>query len=136
MLPLLLAVCLEIFSELLVTNKYTFMHIHKKDLIATIRLSGEEINLETANLLLKDPTLRPYHIVINLSEVEHLEEEELDALFYLSEMFRSETGHSFVVVSPLYDPDTFPEELVACPTLQEALDIIEMEDIERDLFKD
>jgi len=32
--------------------------------------------------------------------------------------------------------DDFPEELIACPTLQEALDIIEMEEIERDLFDD
>ena len=51
-------------------------------------------------------------------------------------MFRSETEHSFVVVIPSYDPDTFPEEIVACTTLQEALDIIEMEEIERDLFDD
>ena len=112
------------------------MHIHKKDLVATIRLDAEEVSLDTANLLLKEPTLKPCHIIINLSELTDLDEEQLDALFYLSEMFRSETEHSFVVVIPSYDPDTFPEEIVACPTLQEALDIIEMEEIERDLFDD
>ena len=102
------------------------MHIHKKDLIATIKLNGEEINLDTANQLLKDPTLKPCHIIIHLEGVTELDEEQLDALFYLSEM----------VVYEHYNPDDFPEELIACPTLQEALDIIEMEEIERDLFDD
>ena len=112
------------------------MHIHKKDLIATIRLTQEEVNPDTVNLLLKDPTLRADHIILNLSEVKTLDEEDLDTLFYFSEMFRTETNHSFVVVFPDYVPDTFPVELVGCPTLQEAFDIIEMEEIERDLFKE
>ena len=51
-------------------------------------------------------------------------------------MVRAEGEHSFVVVYEHYNPDDFPEELIACPTLQEALDIIEMEEIERDLFDD
>ena len=112
------------------------MHIHKKDLIATIKLNAEEINLDTANQLLKDPTLKPCHIIIHLEGVTELDEEQLDALFYLSEMVRAEGEHSFVVVYEHYKPDDFPEELIACPTLQEALDIIEMEEIERDLFDD
>ena len=62
------------------------MHIHKKDLIATIKLNAEEINLDTANQLLKDPTLKPCHIIIHLEGVTELDEEQLDALFYLSEM--------------------------------------------------
>ena len=50
------------------------MHIHKKDLIATIKLNGEEINLDTANQLLKDPTLKPCHIIIHLEGVTELDE--------------------------------------------------------------
>ena len=101
------------------------MHIHKKDLIATIKLNAEEINLDTANQLLKNPTLKPCHIIIHLEGVTDLDEEQLDALFYLSEMVRAEGEHSFVVVYEHYNPDDFPEELIACPTLQEALNIIE-----------
>ena len=41
------------------------MHIHKKDLVATIRLEADEISLDTANVLLKDPTLKPCHIIID-----------------------------------------------------------------------
>ena len=40
---------------------------------------------------------------------------------------------SFVIVSAQVDLDQMPDELVVVPTLQEAYDIIEMEDIERDL---
>lgn len=40
---------------------------------------------------------------------------------------------SFVIINAAIDPDVIPEELIVVPTLQEAEDIIEMEEIERDL---
>lgn len=40
---------------------------------------------------------------------------------------------SFVLINDAIDPDVIPEELIVVPTLQEAEDIIEMEEIERDL---
>lgn len=40
---------------------------------------------------------------------------------------------SFVVVIPHADYNQLPEELCVVPTLQEAYDMIEMEEIERDL---
>ena len=43
------------------------------------------------------------------------------------------TKHSFVLVYDSIDIDEVPAELVVVPTLQEAGDIIEMEEIERDL---
>jgi len=41
--------------------------------------------------------------------------------------------HSFVIVSNAIDLDEIPDEIIVVPTLQEAFDIIEMEEIERDL---
>ena len=43
------------------------------------------------------------------------------------------TKQSFVIVTNTVNPDDIPEELFVVPTLQEAEDIIEMEEIERDL---
>ncbi|MDN6281025.1 MAG: ribonuclease Z, partial [Psychroflexus sp.] len=43
------------------------------------------------------------------------------------------TKKSFVIVTDLVDIDKVPEELAVAPSLQEAYDVIEMEDIERDL---
>ena len=50
----------------------------------------------------------------------------------ISKQHKSEK-HSFVIVSSIIDIDATPEELTIVPTLQEAFDIIEMEEIERDL---
>ncbi len=40
---------------------------------------------------------------------------------------------SFVLIVPGFDYDEAPDEMVIVPTLQEAHDLIEMEEIERDL---
>jgi len=41
--------------------------------------------------------------------------------------------HSFVIVTNQVDLDEMPAEIIVVPTMQEAYDIIEMEEIERDL---
>ncbi len=58
----------------------------------------------------------------------------LDLLLFLelSNSHRA-TKQSFVMVNAALSIDEIPEELMIVPTLQEAQDIIEMEDIERDL---
>lgn len=45
----------------------------------------------------------------------------------------TQTNHSFVIVSAILDYDSLPQHIIVVPTLQEAFDIIEMEEIERDL---
>ena len=42
-------------------------------------------------------------------------------------------NHSFVIVTNNIDLDDTPDEIVVVPTMQEAYDIIEMEEMERDL---
>ena len=42
-------------------------------------------------------------------------------------------GQSFVIVTDKLSYDEVPEEISVVPTLQEAKDLIEMEEIERDL---
>lgn len=41
--------------------------------------------------------------------------------------------HSFVIVTDKFNLNDAPDELIIVPTLQEAIDIIEMEEMERDL---
>ena len=41
--------------------------------------------------------------------------------------------HSFVIVSNKVNPDLVTDEVIVTPTIQEAFDVIEMEEIERDL---
>lgn len=72
------------------------------------------------------------HLIVNLSEFKEITLEELLLLLKVSTYHRS-TKHSFVIINDAVDIDDIPSELVVVPTLQEAADIIQMEEIERDL---
>jgi hypothetical protein len=72
------------------------------------------------------------NVVINLEQYPALKLEELLLFLKTSNKHRA-TRQSFVLVTDALDPDTIPVELVVVPTIQEAADIIEMEEIERDL---
>ena len=72
------------------------------------------------------------NLVIDLLKYTHLSMEELLELLTLSNTHRA-NKNSFVLVNSSVNPDLIPYELVVVPTLQEAKDIIEMEEIERDL---
>ncbi|PQB04304.1 ribonuclease Z [Aureitalea marina] len=73
-----------------------------------------------------------HHLVIDLLEFTELDLDQLLLLLKVSTYHRS-TKHSLVIVSQSVDIDDIPAELVVVPSLQEAADIIEMEEIERDL---
>lgn len=73
-----------------------------------------------------------YHLIVSLSSLEKIELQEIIEFLQLSNRHRSDQK-SFVVVTAKVDLDEMPDEIVVVPTMQEAYDIIEMEDIERDL---
>lgn len=72
------------------------------------------------------------NIIINLTSLGFLSTRDVVEFLQLSNTHRS-AKHSFVLVSNTIELDDIPEELIIAPTLQEAYDIIEMEDMERDL---
>ena len=72
------------------------------------------------------------NLVIDLLKYTHISLEELLELLTLSNAHRVKKN-SFVLVNEAVNPDLIPDELVVVPSLQEAMDIIEMEEIERDL---
>ncbi|WP_422104299.1 ribonuclease Z [Winogradskyella sp.] len=73
-----------------------------------------------------------YHLIVRLSSLEKILLEDIIEFLRLSNTHRS-AKKSFVVVSDKVNLDEMPDEIVVVPTIQEAYDIIEMEDIERDL---
>ncbi|MDT0644389.1 ribonuclease Z [Zunongwangia sp. F363] len=83
-------------------------------------LTRQHANFEHAN------------IIVDLKEYEHLELEDLLGFLELSNTHR-EHKKSFVIVNNALNADKIPEDLIIAPTLQEAEDIIQMEEIERDL---
>lgn len=72
------------------------------------------------------------HLIINLFSFDKLIAGDVLEFLELSNSHKS-TNKSFVIVTDKVTFDEVPEEIIVVPTLQEARDIIEMEEIERDL---
>lgn len=78
------------------------------------------------------PKIQNNNIIITLSSLKALEVQDIVEFLELSNTHRA-TKHSFVIVSNQIDLDVVPDDIVVVPTIQEAYDIIEMEEMERDL---
>ena len=72
------------------------------------------------------------NIVVNLLKYNNLSQDEILLFLPLSNTHRSQKK-SLVFVNKSITIDEIPDEIVVVPTLQEAGDIIEMEEIERQL---
>ncbi|AEM71454.1 hypothetical protein Murru_2416 [Allomuricauda ruestringensis DSM 13258] len=90
-------------------------------------LSGFLENLNKAY-----PKLKHDNIVVNLFSFNTLEIGDLLEFLDMSNTHKG-AGRSFVLVTDKLNYDEIPEEISVVPTLQEAKDLIEMEEIERDL---
>lgn len=72
------------------------------------------------------------NIIVNLTTLNKVPLSDIVEFLQLSNKHRK-AKHSFVIVTDKANLNETPDEIVVVPTLQEAYDIIEMEDIERDL---
>lgn len=78
------------------------------------------------------PKFKNDNIIVALTALDKIALEDVVEFLNISNIHRGKK-HSFVVVSDKVDLDEIPDELVVVPTQQEAFDIIEMEEMERDL---
>lgn len=72
------------------------------------------------------------NIIINLFTFDKLTSGDVLEFLDISNTHRN-SGRSFVIVTDKVSYNEVPDEIIVAPTLQEAKDIIEMEEIERDL---
>ncbi len=72
------------------------------------------------------------NVVLDLSKYKQATLPHMLAFLMLSNKHRA-TKQSFVIINDALPADDNPEELMIVPTYQEATDVIEMEEIERDL---
>ena len=72
------------------------------------------------------------NLILDFSQVVNTDERKI-LLFSPLSGRQKDQNKSFVIVSEGINLDDIPEEMVVVPTLQEAKDIIEIENIERDL---
>ena len=73
-----------------------------------------------------------HHLIINLSSLEEISGTSIAEFLSINNNHKN-AKKSFVIVSNNITLNTAPEEISITPTIQEAFDIVEMEDIERDL---
>lgn len=73
------------------------------------------------------------NIVVDLSALEGIKPSHLLEFSEISLYNKEQVKKSFVVVVGFVENDVFPPDISVAPTLQEALDLIDMEEIERDL---
>lgn len=78
------------------------------------------------------PKLKNEHIIVNLFSFEKLKADDVLEFLQLSDDHRK-LKKSFVLVTDKVSYDDVPDSICVVPTVQEARDIIEMEEIERDL---
>ena len=81
------------------------------------------------------------NVILNLEKVTKMDREAAEALVNLQQA-SYENNHSLVIcclqqeLEDWLDAEEFLELMNVTPTLSEAMDIVQMEEIERDLFKD
>ncbi|MEO9569608.1 MAG: hypothetical protein ABJH82_02185 [Polaribacter sp.] len=108
------------------------MKIEKKDTF-TLITSDENSFTELYNsFLTKEKNLEKENIVVQNSKNINVSTKEFLLFLNIAEQ-KKQNGTSFVIVSSDIDMDNFPDNFNIVPTLQEAKDVIEMENIERDL---
>jgi len=80
----------------------------------------------------KEELFKNENIILRISDKINVSKKDFLLFLDLSNQKR-ENGTSFVAINSTLDIDEFPENFNIVPTLQEALDIVEMESIEREL---
>ncbi|WP_103864210.1 ribonuclease Z [Aquimarina sp. I32.4] len=80
----------------------------------------------------KYESLKNDNIIINLFTLEQISIDDVNEFLLLSNKHKN-TKHSFVIVTEKISYDDVSSDMTIVPTLQEAYDLVEMEEIERDL---
>lgn len=110
------------------------MNVTKKDNYTLVQpeasLEVTKVVADVDALISKD--LTSVNVVIDLLEYDQLSLAQLLLFLETSNQHRKQKK-SFVMINTALESDVIPYELIVVPTLQEAEDIIEMEEIERDL---
>lgn len=108
------------------------MIFDKKGTITTVFQENISLKEFIANFKNGYDQIKNDNLIINLFSFTNLTAGDVLEFLDISNNHRA-AKKSFVMVSDKVAYDEVPEEIILVPTLQEATDIIEMEEIERDL---
>lgn len=108
------------------------MEITKTEKYTHIKNNQNTVNQFVTELKYRYDEFSNEHLIVDISEKINTNIEEI-LLFLDISMKQKEAGTSFVIVSKGINIDEVPDEIDVVPTFTEALDILEMDAIERDL---
>lgn len=104
----------------------------KEGNVTTVLQENISLNKFLSNLKEIYPKIKNDHIIVNLFSFSKLTSNDVLEFLEISNAHRK-TKKSFVLVTGKVSYDEVPDHICVVPTIQEAKDIIEMEEIERDL---
>lgn len=106
------------------------MKVKEKNNVVVLKKGTEELSAFAEKILEQAHTFKDKNVLIDLEEIA-LRPSQIISFEKLA-MHQKKQKKSFVIVADV-DFDEIAEEIIIVPTLQEGFDIIEMEEIERDL---
>ena len=108
------------------------MRVETKGHTTIIRDTQEGITAFLMKLTHEHKSFEKQNLVIDLSAHKSVTITDVKSFIPLSKTHKK-AKKSFVLVVPEFDFNKAPDQLVVVPSRQEALDLIEMDEIERDL---
>lgn len=108
------------------------MDVTEKENIKILKFSQGDIKEIGNSIIVGYDAFLDFHLIIDIREIGNTTLNHVLQLLPLSDKHRK-NKKSVVIVVRDFDFNEVPEELNVVPTIQEAHDIIEMEEIERDL---
>ncbi|MGY5851724.1 ribonuclease Z [Salegentibacter sp. F14] len=108
------------------------MKIKKEDNYILIRTRRDSVAEFASDLTKRHNEFRNDNLILDISSYENLELEELLSFLELSNIHK-EDHKSFVIVNSAIAIEKIPDELCVVPSLQEAKDVIQMDEIQREL---
>lgn len=118
---------------------FIYLHLKLNNMVfdkmgTTIIVSQKESSLSVFFDKFKEKyeTINSDNVIVDLTFFKELKTTQILRFLDISNEHRN-SNKSFVLVSDVVSFEDIPEEICLVPTIQEAKDIIEMEEIERDL---
>lgn len=107
------------------------MKVTRKENYTLIKNDSDSLTEFTSELTKNHDKFKE-NLVIDLSKYNDLDQRSFLGFLEISNLHKEE-HKSFVIVNNSVGIDELPEELIVVPTLQEAEDMIQMDEIQRDL---
>lgn len=109
------------------------MQIAKKENYSTITLTEKSVKDFYNSFLKKSDSLQKEHLVLHFSESFNTTAQEILLFLNIAKDYR-QNGMSFVIICLGINIDDIPDEINVVPTMTEAIDVLELDSIERDLM--